>query len=241
MIRCIAVDDEPLALHILEDFISKIPFLTLVKKCKSGFEAIEVLQQEPIDLIFLDIQMPNITGIQLLKSLKNVPMVIFTTAYDHFALEGFNLDVLDYLLKPIPFERFMKAVNKAYETHQLKNKASLSPPLPPQPEESAQFIFVKSDYRTIRVDLNDLLYIEGLKDYVKIYAGDKPILTLQSLKALEEKLAPHQFIRVHRSYIVAINKIEAIQKNRIYMGNKVIPVGDSYVEAFSKMVSKRNL
>jgi two-component system, LytTR family, response regulator len=240
MIRCIAVDDEPLALNILEDFISKVPFLTLVKKCRSGFEAIEVLQQESIDLIFLDIQMPHITGVQLLRSLKSRAMVIFTTAYDQFALEGYNLDVLDYLLKPIPFDRFMRAVNKAYETHELRKKVSIPQPAVPV-ENTLDYLFVKSDYRIVKVDLRDIRYVEGLKDYVKIYAGDKPILTLQSLKALEEKLPSSQFMRVHRSYIVSLSKIEAIQKNRIYIHTKIIPVGESYVEAFQAMINKRNL
>ncbi|MCK4664045.1 MAG: response regulator transcription factor [Bacteroidales bacterium] len=238
--NCIAVDDEPLALDLIEDFIKKIPFLNFIKTCKSAFEAIEILQKEKIDLIFLDIQMPDISGIEFIKSIEKKPMVIFTTAYTDYALEGFKLNAIDYLVKPFPFDRFLKAVNKAYEYYMLKSKPA-DMKNEKTDELSSEFIFVKADYKIIKINLNDILYIEGLKDYIKIYAGSKPILTLQSLKFMQEKLPQNNFIRVHRSYIVSFNKIDSIQRNRIIIGDKRIPVGDSYKDDFYKMLEKSNL
>ena len=180
MIRCIAIDDENLALDLIEDDILKVPFLQLVKKCRSGIEALDVLQTEKIDLLFLDIQMPDISGIQFLKSLPHKPLVIFTTAYEKYALEGFELDVVDYLLKPYSFERFLKAVNKAQEHLSILEKNQTLP----SAEEisfSNQFIFVKSDYKLVKIEIAEIQYIESLKDYIKIFVGDKPVVTLSSL------------------------------------------------------------
>jgi DNA-binding LytR/AlgR family response regulator len=238
-IRCIAIDDEKLALDLIEDDILKVPFLQLVKKCKSGMEAMETLQAEKIDLLFLDIQMPDISGIQFLKSLPHKPLVIFTTAYEKYALEGFELDVVDYLLKPYSFERFLKAVNKVHEHIQFVEKNSTRQ----DTEEvtfSSKFLFVKSDYKLVKIEISEIQYIESLKDYVKIVSGDKPVVTLSSMKAIEEKLVAPDFIRVHRSYMVNLRKIQYIQRNYIKVGDKEIPIGDNYKESFLQLINKKN-
>jgi DNA-binding LytR/AlgR family response regulator len=240
MIRCIAIDDEKLALELIEDDIRKVPFLELVKTCKSGFEALDVLQNEKIDLLFLDIQMPDISGIQFLKSLTTKPLVIFTTAYEKYALEGFELDVIDYLLKPYSFERFLKAVNKAQEYLTITGKLRL----PETAEESSaagNFFFVKSDYKLVKIEIGEILYIESLKDYVKICTGGKPILTLSSMKAIEERLPSSDFIRVHRGFIVNIRKIQFIQRNFAVVENKEIPIGENYREAFLKAIKQNKM
>ncbi|MEO6884252.1 MAG: LytTR family DNA-binding domain-containing protein [Bacteroidia bacterium] len=240
--NCIAIDDEPLALDLMEEYIKKIPFLNLVAKCSNAFEAIPILQKEKIDVLFLDIQMPDINGIQFLKTLKNQPIIIFTTAYDKYAVEGYNLDVLDYLVKPIPFERFVKAVNKAQEYYNQKNNFSLHlNTLENKEKIEHPFLFVKADYEMVKINFKDILYIEGLKDYIKIYAGDKPILTLQSLKFMEEKLPKKKFFRVHRSYIISLDKINSVQKRNIKIGEKEIPIGDLYKEDFFNMLTDFNL
>jgi len=238
MIRCIAIDDEKLALDLIEDDILKIPFLQLVKKCRSGIEALDVLQTEKIDLLFLDIQMPDISGIQFLKSLTHRPMVIFTTAYEKYALVGFELDVVDYLLKPYSFERFLKAVNKVQEQLSLQDKNQ------DQPIEEIsfpnQFIFVKSDYKLVKIEISEIQYIESLKDYVKIVIGDKPVVTLSSMKAIEEKLVAPDFIRVHRSFIVNIRKIQYIHRNFVKVGEKEVPIGDNYKDNFLQIINQKN-
>lgn len=233
MITCIAIDDEMLALDLLEDNIKKVPYLELVGKCRSGFEALEIMSTRKVDLIFLDIQMPDISGIQFLKSLTHKPLVIFTTAYEKYALEGFELDVVDYLLKPFSFERFLKAVNKAKELLSVSDKPVMS-----QEEHQSPFLFVKSDYKLIKITIRDILYVEGLKDYVKIFINDKPIVTLMSMKTMEEKLPPSDFIRVHRSFIVNLRKINFIQRSMIRIGNIEIPVGEIYRDAFFAIVNQ---
>jgi len=240
MIRCLAVDDEMLALDLLEDNIRKVPFLELVKACRSAMEAMEVLRTQQVDLLFLDIQMPDISGIQLLKSLRNKPMVIFTTAYSKYATEGFELDVIDYLLKPYSFERFLKAVNKVNEYMDLRDRAT-GQSGNREIVASSNFLFVKADYKIYKINLKDILYIEGLKDYVKIYAGEKPVVTQMSMKALEEKLPSQDFIRVHRSFIVAFNKIDFIQKHQLTIGKKEIPVSEHYGEQLFKMINNEKL
>ena len=234
MIRCIIIDDEPLAVELLEDFVSKVSFLSLVKSCSSAFEAISVIQEGTIDLIFSDIEMPDFTGIEFIKSIKNKPLFIFTTAYSHYAVEGFNLNAVDYLVKPIPFHRFLTAVNRAQELFELKTEAETV--VQPLSMHSSDFIFVKSDYENLKVNLNTIRYIEGLKDYIKIYTNDpKPILTLNSLKAFEEKL-PANFIRVHRSFIVSLNHINSVQRNRIIIDKVYIPIGKNYKDEFIKRI-----
>ncbi len=239
MLNCIAIDDEPLALDLIEGFISKVSFLNLLKKCNRAMEAIELIQKSQIDLIFLDIQMPDINGIQLLKSLKNKPMVIFTTAFEQYALESYDLDVIDYLLKPIPFDRFVKAANKALEYNNLRNIAHTGTVNTQLPEKSNDFFFVKSEYQNVKISLPDILYVEGLKDYIKIYLSgkEKPVLTLMSLKSLEEKLLHSDFIRVHRSFIVSINKIDSFTKSNIHIGDKEIPIGELYIDNVMKLLN----
>jgi DNA-binding LytR/AlgR family response regulator len=239
MMNCIAVDDEPLALNLIEDFTKKIPFLNFVKSCKNAFEAIDILQKDIIDLIFLDINMPGISGVELLKSIEYKPLVIFTTAYSEYAVQGFELSAVDYLVKPFLFERFFKAVNKAYELYNLKNKKGVS--VSEGNSYTEDFIFVKADYSSVKISLKDILYIEGLKDYVKIFLKEKKILTLITMKKIEEKLPSSNFIRVHRSFIVALDKIESIQRNRIIINNNWIPVGNSYKTEFYKRIEDVNL
>ena len=239
MIRCVAIDDENLALDLLEDNILKVPFLQLVKKCKSAIEALDVLQAEKIDLLFLDIQMPDISGIQFLKSLHHKPLVIFTTAYEKYALEGFELDVIDYLLKPYSFERFLKAVNKAQD-HLSMHERKLEQPEKEEISSTNQFIFVKSDYKLVKIEIPEIQYIESLKDYVKIYVGDKPVITLSSMKAIEEKLVASDFIRIHRSFIVNIRKIQYIHRNYVKIGEKEVPIGDNYKDNFLQIINQKN-
>jgi DNA-binding LytR/AlgR family response regulator len=237
MLNCIAVDDETLALDLIEDNIQKVPFLNLVKRCKNPFEAIEVLQKEDIDLIFLDIQMPGITGVQFLQSLTNSPMVIFVTAYQQYALEGFNLNVIDYLLKPIDFERFLKAVNKASELHNLKHKSLVNESFT---ESKNNTIFVNADYSLVKIKTDEITYVEGLKDYVKIHlnSSNRPIVTRMTMKSVEEKLPANEFFRVHKSFIVSLDKIESIRNLKIKIGNAQIPVSESYSEEFFKLIGQ---
>jgi len=237
MIRCLAVDDEKLALELLEDNIGKVPFLELVRACRSGLEAMEILRTQAVDLLFLDIQMPDLSGIQMLKSLPHKPMVIFTTAFSSYALEGFELDVIDYLLKPYSFERFLKAVNKAQDYMTMMELAQKQPSGRETPV-SSNYVFVKADYKLYKIDLRDILYIEGLKDYVKIYTGDRPIITQMSMKTLEEKLPAGDFIRVHRSFIVAFHKIDFIQKHMLTIGKKEIPISEHYRDQLFGMIDK---
>jgi DNA-binding LytR/AlgR family response regulator len=234
MIRCIAIDDEPLALDIIEKYASKIPDLHLTGRFTNALEVLDSLNKKEVDLLFLDIQMPEISGIQFLKSLKNAPLVIFTTAYENYALESYDLDVVDYLLKPIPFERFVKAVGKAQEIY-ASQKSKLI-----QPELVREFIFVRSEYQMVKINFNDVLYIEGLKDYVKIFCGTKPTFSHQNMKSIESKLPPTQFIRIHKSYIISIRRIESVQKNSVRVGGQEIPVGDMYRDHFFKIINEGN-
>jgi two-component system, LytTR family, response regulator len=238
MLNCIAIDDEPLALDLIEEFINKVTFLNLIHKCNRAVEAIEIIQKNKVDLIFLDIQMPDINGIQLLKSIKDKPMVIFTTAFEQYAIESYELDVIDYLLKPIPFDRFLKAANRALEYYNLRNKLQTHNSNSLYYEMTHDFFFVKSEYQNIKINFSDILYIEGLKDYIKIFLSskEKPVLTLMSLKSIEEKLPQSNFVRVHRSYIISINKIDALTKSIIHIGDKEIPVGELYMDNVLKIL-----
>jgi DNA-binding LytR/AlgR family response regulator len=240
--NCLIVDDEPLAQQVLEDYVITIPYLTLIAKCSSAFEAFEALRKHKIDLIFLDIHMPQVSGIDFINALEYKPMFIFTTAYSEYALDGFNLNALDYLVKPIPFDRFLKAMNKAYDLYNLRY-GKLEPEIVEKQEErQEQYLLVKADYQTQRVDLNQILYIEGLKDYVKIFlSAAKPVTTLNSLRNMAEKLPAEDFVRVHKSYIVAVNKIDSIARNRIIIADKYIPIGDSFRDDFFALLNKRNI
>ena len=242
MIRCLVVDDEPLALHIVEDYISKIPFLHLVKATSNPIEALTLVQQGDADLVFLDVQMPELTGIQFLKIANGKAKVILTTAYPQYALEGYELDVIDYLLKPIAFDRFFKSVQKAQGIlHPAMAKPVAAEPSPSQHDFLSDFIFVKTEHKIQKVYLNDILFIEGLKDYISIFTPGERIITLQNMKKMEDALPEKHFIRVHKSYIVSINKIDSIERSRIFIGDKVIPVGDTYREEFFKIVDGKNI
>ncbi|NML23939.1 response regulator transcription factor [Pseudoflavitalea sp. G-6-1-2] len=291
MIRCLAVDDEMLSLDLLEDNIRRIPFLHLVARCSNAFEALSVMQRERIDLIFLDIQMPGLTGVQFLESLaSHRPMVIFVTAYKKYALDGFDLDVLDYLVKPVPFERFVKAVNKAASWHSMKQAASIqqgsagekpasSTPadqvqLTPstenarqQPDNSekvevpavntadlqstnnndenvyAAFFFVNVEYNLVRINVREISFVEGLKDYIKIHLHQqpRPVITRMSMKSISEKLPLRAFMRVHKSYIISLDRVNSVRKNRIYIEQHIIPVSDSYRDEFFKRIAPGTL
>ncbi|HEY8929006.1 MAG TPA: LytTR family DNA-binding domain-containing protein [Mucilaginibacter sp.] len=246
MIRCLIVDDEPLALHILEDYISKIPFLQLVKATTNPIEALTLVQEKQIDLVFLDVQMPELTGIQFLRIANGKAKVILTTAYPQYALEGYELDVIDYLLKPIAFDRFFKSVQKAQAVLQPAAAPMPAPQQDPVPQQKqkdllSDFIFVKTEHKIQKVYLNDILFIEGLKDYISIFTPAERIITLQNMKKMEDALPEQHFIRVHKSYIVSINKIDSIERSRIFIRDKIIPVGDTYREDFFKIIDGKNI
>jgi len=246
MIRCLIVDDEPLALHILEDYISKIPFLQLVKATTNPIEALTIVQEKGAELVFLDVQMPELSGIQFLRIANGKAKVILTTAYPQYALEGYELDVIDYLLKPIAFDRFFKAVQKAQSILRPPVDISARPAPAEQQQQARQdflsdFIFVKTEHKIQKVYLNDILFIEGLKDYISIFTPAERIITLQNMKKMEDALPAKYFTRVHKSYIVSVNKIDSIERSRIFIGDKIIPVGDTYRDEFFKIIDGKNI
>ncbi|WP_134088918.1 LytTR family DNA-binding domain-containing protein [Olivibacter sp. XZL3] len=237
MIRCLVVDDEPLALDIIADYIQKVPELTLSATTTSAIEGLGLVQQGVIDLVFLDIQMPELTGIQFLKIINGKCDVILTTAYPQYALEGYELNVTDYLLKPIAFDRFYRSIQKVtnQKNHFQKNQqAELQ-----NHNKNNEFIFVKTEHKIQRIDYDDVYYIEGLKDYISIYTSNERIITLQNMKRMEETLPEERFIRVHKSYIVALEKIESIERGRISLKEKLIPIGDTYRESFFKRIGEK--
>lgn len=229
-IRCLAVDDEELARTLLENYIERLPHLELVGQCKDPLEAIQVLQNEPVDVLFLDIQMPGLTGVEFLRTLKTRPVVIFTTAYPDYALEGYTLDVIDYLLKPFSFERFVQAVNKAGEMLRLKTGNGNTATAVPEEEPVRDFILVKSEHKIHRIKYDDILYIESMREYVAYYTPNGRILSLNSLKSLEEELPADRFMRIHKSYIVSLEKIETLEGNQLHIGKEKLPIGASYRE-----------
>lgn len=231
ILQAIALDDEPFALELLQDYASRLPFLKLVGCFTDPFEAMHQLKTQAIDLLFLDIQMPDLTGFQFLQSLQSQPAaVIFTTAYRQYALEGYNIDAIDYLLKPYDFQRFTKAVNKAADWLSVQQQPGSSQATE---EKRPEFIFVKSEHQLVKVMLDDILWLEAWGDYVKVHtAPDKPLLTLTSLAVFAGVLPEDRFIRVHRSYMVSMARITLIQRNRIFIGEKNIPLGETYAEAF---------
>jgi len=237
MINVIAVDDEPLALQLVTGYIEKTPGLTLLGNFENPLEAAGFLASSDVDLVFIDIQMPDFTGIEFTRSMLKGPKVIFTTAYEKYALEGFKLDVVDYLLKPFSYEEFLKAVHKAERLIKLERA------LPEKIEANSEFLFLKSDYKIKRINFDDIMYIEGLKEYVKVYTRDdpNPILSLASLKLLETKLPPEKFMRVHRSFIVNLQRIDTIARSRIIFGKVYIPVGDQYKDKFQEFLDKNFL
>ncbi len=232
MMKCIAIDDEKLVLDLLVDNIKKVPFLELAGRCKNAFEAAELLHTGKVDLIFLDIQMPGLNGLQFVKSLQSPPMIIFVTAYKEHALEGFNLDAIDYLLKPVSFERFLKACNKAYELFNLQRK-------PLSKEDDPGYFFVYVEYNQVKITIADILYIEGMKDYVKIFTStsSRPIITKMSLKALEDRLSHHRFIRIHKSYIVSADKVTAVKRDLVCIGATELPLSNTYKPNIEEILS----
>jgi DNA-binding LytR/AlgR family response regulator len=233
MLRCIAIDDEPLALSLLTDNISKIPYLTLIASCNDAFEAMKVLQENPVDLIFIDIQMPGLTGLQFIESLSQKPMVILVTAYKQFALDSYSLDVVDYLVKPVPVERFIKACNKAkalYELQQIKKSPDSMAP---------GYFFIHADYSMIKVEFDNIRYIEGLRDYIKIHLNDsvKPIITRQSMTGIEKLLPSSKFLRIHKSFVVAIASISSVRKSSVFIKDIELPVSETYKDAVIKLTS----
>ena len=237
-ISCVIVDDEPMALNLVESYVEKTPFLVLKKKCNSAIEAMEFIKTNPVDLLFLDIQMPDLTGIELSRMLFKETRVIFTTAFDQYALEGFKVEALDYLLKPFDYAEFLAAANKANTWFSLvknKQQSMLS--------EEKEFLFVKSEYKQLRIKLDHVLYFEGLKYYIKIClnVNPKPILTLMSLKSLEKELPETQFLRVHRSFIVSLNNIEVIERSQIIINKQRITVSEQYKPKFLDYVNRNSL
>ncbi|MCD4734406.1 MAG: LytTR family DNA-binding domain-containing protein [Bacteroidales bacterium] len=236
-INCIIVDDEQYARKLLDGYAAKLPGLNVKALCRNSMEALNVLQKEKIDLMFLDIQMPDLSGVDLLKTLKNKPFVIFTTAYQEYAIEGYTLDVIDYMLKPISFDRFVQGVNKATDHLLLKKKAEengtakiLKQSVIPEKD----YINLKADYKIYKVKYQDIFYVEGLKEYVTFYTASRKYIVLESLKNLENKLPAEQFMRVHKSYIVNTTKIESLYGNMIEIGGQEIPIGKSYAGTVKK-------
>ncbi len=237
MINCIAVDDEPLALSLLVDNISKIPYLKLVASCSDAFEAAKVLKEQPIDLVFIDIQMPGLTGLQLVNSLQHKPMVILITAYRRYALEGYQLNVVDYLLKPVDMVRFMMACDKAMELYRLR-KGLHAGEMQDEKKIRPDYFFLNIDYSLLKIVFSDIVWIEGLRDYVKIYLKSipqKPLVARTSIRALEDQLPPDKFVRIHKSYLVAIDSITAIRKSSVFIKEQELAVGDTYRDTLKSL------
>ena len=239
MIKCIIVDDEPLAVAQLEKYVERVPFLVNVGSCSSAAEAMEILSTGSVDAMFVDINMPDIDGVQFVRSLVNPPLVVFTTAYSEYAIDGFRLDAVDYLLKPIAFEDFLKASNKLNRIYSMNNSAQ---PAVEQGEEVCRdCLYVKSDYRMLRVPISSIKYIESMSEYVRIFVDDnpKPIVSLLSMKKIEESLPAGDFMRIHRSYLINLNKVKEVSKMRlVYDGGVYVPIGEMYKDAFFEYIDK---
>ncbi len=240
-ISCVIVDDEPLARNLLAEYVKKIASLTLLQTFSSPLAAMEVLQNQPVDLLFLDIQMPEITGINFLKILRKSPMVVLTTAYSEYALESYELDVVDYLLKPITLERFLKAVEKVGQRLALQNDIPAPQHETHITEQPQPFVFVKDGTKLVKIRWKDILYIEGMKDYVAIHTRQQKIVSLQRLKTLENQLPADQFIRIHHSYIVALEGIDIIHKDKVQIGKSYIPISDTYKKQFRDFIEKNHI
>ena len=240
-INCIVVDDEPLAIEKLTDYIERIPYLKLQASFDNAIDALEYLRDKKTELVFLDIQMDKFTGIQLLEILRNPPKIVITSAYENYALKGYELNVCDYLLKPIAFERFLKAVNKVSEEIRAEraSKPSSSPAVPGKP--TSDFIFVKADYHMHKIKFDDILYIEGMKDYLRLHLPTGRIMTLMSFLKIEKVLPPEKFMRVHKSYIISLDKIERIERNTILIADQKIPIGNKYKKEFLDFLEKERI
>lgn len=238
-INCLIVDDEPMALALLEKYVEKTPYLHLIAKCSNAFQVLEVLNKQSVDLIYSDIQMPELNGMQLSETLPPDIRIIFTTAFDKYAIESYKVKAIDYLLKPFDYQEFLTASNKAREWFSILNKSKKTDEI----NSDKTFLFVKSEYKFVKIPYTEILYIEGLKDYVKIWLKDnpKPILSLMSLKSLEEELPKNDFMRIHRSYIVSLNKIEMIEKGQIIIKDKYISVSEQYKDVFNLFLKKNSL
>ncbi|WP_411029278.1 LytR/AlgR family response regulator transcription factor [Spongiimicrobium sp. 3-5] len=234
--KCIIIDDEPLAIEVLEDFCGKVDFMTVVGTFTNPLEAIGIIKEKKVDLIFCDIEMPQISGLDFIRSLDNRPLFIFTTAYSQYAVEGFDLNAADYLVKPIPYNRFIKAVSRAKElcTHKERQVEANVFSSVGESNDAQKYIFVKAEYESIKINLDDIEYIQGLKDYLKIHIANKnsTILTLMSFKEMLDRLPVNQFLRVHKSYIVNVEYIKTVQRNRIVINDIRIPIGESYKAHF---------
>jgi len=236
MLKCVIVDDEPLAIEVIESHLEKFDDIEIVARCPNAIKAFEVLQRNKVDLLFLDIQMPKLTGIDFLKSLKNPPRVILTTAYRDYALDGYDLDVVDYLLKPISFERFLKAIGKVYQRMD-ESKVTVST----SENEFESFIFLKADKKKVKILLKDIIYIESLKDYVRVKTPQKEIISYQKISTLEETLPSEKFMRIHRSFIVSLDKIEAFSSSNVELPGKAIPIGRIYKNQVLEILGKQNI
>lgn len=235
MIRCVVVDDKPLAIDILNDYIGKIPDLTLVFSSTNPLEALDYVMKNEVDLIFLDIQMPQLNGVQFMKIINEKCQIIITTAYAEYALDGFENNAVDYLLKPVSFERFYKAAHKAMRHFNIAEP--IKPTVTYEPAKTQNdFIFVKTEYKLVKIYTDEILFVEGMQNYVAIHTQTEKILTLQNLKQTEEQLPKKQFIRIHKSYIIAIKKIISIERSRVYIGDATLPLGDVYKENFYKLI-----
>jgi len=240
-IKCIVVDDEPLAHRVIEKYAEDIPNIDIVFKCKDAIEAMQVIDEKSVDLIFLDINMPKISGINFLKTLKNPPLVIIATAYSEYAIEGFELDVTDYLMKPFSFERFLKAVQKVQEKLREKNKNMIEHEGNRIENIEDKYIFVKSNKKTYKLNLNEIFYIEALGDYVKVHTKDSFIITYQSMKKVEELLPSSQFVRIHKSFIVSIDRIISIEGNMVEIKDEKVPIGNNYKHEFQMIIEKKSI
>ncbi|TWP26560.1 response regulator transcription factor [Apibacter muscae] len=239
-ISCIIVDDEPMALQLIENYVNQTAYLELIGKFNNAIEVLDFINKQKVDLIFLDIQMPELNGLQLAETIKDHTKIIFTTAFDQYALEGYKVNALDYLLKPFDYKEFILATNKAKEWFELihaKEQKELDK------KQSPEYFFVKSEYRQIKISFHKILYIEGLKDYVKIWLKDepKPILTLMSLKKLEEELPKDRFMRVHRSFIISLEHIQSIEKNQVIIHQQYITISDQHKESFYKFIQSNSI
>ncbi|HOP04242.1 MAG TPA: LytTR family DNA-binding domain-containing protein [Tenuifilaceae bacterium] len=240
IIKCIAIDDEPLALDKIEGYVSQISYLEFVGRFNSALSALSFMKENTVDLIFLDIQMDGLTGIQLLESLTVKPKVIITSAYDKYAIKGFELDVSDYLLKPIAFTRFLKSVDKVYNQF-VHNSPATKFPLPAQEPQSKDFIFIKSGNRYEKIHFSEILYIEGMKDYLRIHTPSKKVMTNTSFSCIEELLPENNFVRIHKSFIVAIDKIEVIDRAFVKIAEVSIPIGETFRKSFRNLLQERGL
>jgi len=234
--KCLVVDDEPLAIDILESYIKKFPEIELIGKCSNALEASEFLKNHKVDLMFLDIQMPEITGLEFMRSLTNPPLVVFCTAYSDFAVEGFELNAIDYLLKPVAFDRFSKTIERAKEYITLKRNDTVE-----APDLENEHIFIKSNQKQIKLSYDNILYVEAFADYVKLYTAEKRYVTLQTMKNMEQKLPKDKFIRVHRSFIVGIKYINSFNSSELEIGAVKIPVGKNYKDEFLLKLRSKNI